>query len=244
MDKIDKLRDMILESRKTLVLTGAGVSTDSGIPDFRSEGTGLWEEMDPMEALSTSVLFRDPEKFYRTGFKILRDMDGVEPNDSHRALAYLEKSGYIDGLITQNIDNLHFKAGSKKVYEVHGNTRDGHCMSCYADVSLREIEEKVDRGEIPPICQKCGGKLRPSVTLFGDMLPNDFIKAQREAEAADLIIVIGSSLTVSPVNYLPRLSKNFVIINKTRTIMDDMAALCIRENSSQVLNQLIGRMEA
>ena len=240
MNKVELLKEHLLNSDKTMVLTGAGISTDSGIPDFRSKDTGLWEQMDPMEALSTRVLYNNPEKFYKEGFKILTNInETIEPNKSHLALAELEEKGLIDGVVTQNIDNLHHKAGSKNIYEVHGNTREGFCLDCGEIVSLELLEEKVKSGEVPPKCDLCAANLRPSVTLFGDMLPDDFSKAHDEVVASDLLIVIGSSLTVSPVNLLPRLAGKYIIINKTETIMDQGASLVINENSSQVLTELL-----
>ena len=166
-DQIKKACEMIRNSSKTMVLTGAGVSTESGIPDFRSPNTGLWENMDPMEALSTTVLYNNPKKFYSEGFKMILGMTNAKPNKAHIALAEMERLGYIKGVITQNIDNLHHNAGSKYVLEVHGNTREGSCLNCGTKVGIGEIEEKVLKGEIPPKCDSCGGTLRPDVVFFG-----------------------------------------------------------------------------
>lgn len=244
MNNIEELKNLILKSKKTMVLTGAGISTDSGIPDFRSKDTGLWEQMDPMEALSTRVLYKNPEKFYGEGFKILTDInEGVEPNKSHKALVTLEEKGLIFGVATQNIDNLHHKAGSKTIYEMHGNTREGYCIECGQVVDLQTLEHKINAGQLPPKCDICSGNLRPSVTLFGDMLPEDFSLAQEEIMTSDLLIVIGSSLMVSPVNILPRLAGKYVIINKTPTIMDEGAALVINENSTEVLTELLKKLD-
>lgn len=150
-----------------MVLTGAGISTESGIPDFRSPGTGLWENIDPMEALSTSVLYNNTEKFYKEGFNMLLNMTDAEPNRAHYALAEMERLGYIKGVITQNIDNLHYKAGSKYILEVHGNTREGSCIKCGTIVDLNILINKVNNKEIPPKCDKCGGILRPDVVFLG-----------------------------------------------------------------------------
>ena len=202
LNKIKTISELIKSSNKTMVLTGAGISTESGIPDFRSPGTGLWENIDPMEVLSTTVLYNNPERFYKEGFNILLDMMDAKPNKAHNILAEMESLNLIHGIITQNIDNLHQKAGSKYVLEVHGNTREGSCMDCGNTVSINELSHKVNSGEIPPKCNICGGILRPDVILFGDMLPEAFNIAYKEVETSDLLIVIGSSLMVAPVNYL------------------------------------------
>ncbi|SNX54985.1 NAD-dependent protein deacylase [Thermoanaerobacterium sp. RBIITD] len=235
----EKAAELIKKSKKTIVLTGAGISTESGIPDFRSPGTGLWEKMDPMEALSTRVLYNDPIKFYNNGFKILLSMKDARPNKAHYILAQMEDEGLISGIITQNIDNLHQKAGSHRIFEVHGQTRTGSCMNCGTKVSIDVLNDKIEKREIPPICDKCNGILRPDVVMFGDPMPEDFEKAWHEASNSDLMIVIGSSLTVSPVNFLPGLVKHLIIINKTRTPEDNRADVVIRCSASEALSNII-----
>ncbi|MEQ2129342.1 NAD-dependent protein deacylase [Caldanaerobacter subterraneus KAk] len=233
-----KAAELIKSSQKTMVLTGAGISTESGIPDFRSPGTGLWENMDPTEVLSTKVLFNSPEEFYRVGFKILSSMRNAEPNEAHYILSEMEKEGIIAGVITQNIDNLHQKAGSKKVYEVHGNTREGSCLRCGEKVSFELLEEKVAKEEIPPRCDRCGGMLRPDVVLFGDPMPHAFDLALKEVQESDLLIVIGSSLVVAPVNFLPGMVDRLIIINATETPYDYKADVVIREKASYALRNI------
>lgn len=243
MDDIRKAADMIKNSSKTMVLTGAGISTESGIPDFRSPNTGLWENIDPMEALSTAVLYDNPKKFYKEGFNILLGMTDAEPNRAHIALAKMEKLGYIKGIITQNIDNLHHQAGSKYILEVHGNTREGSCNTCGDTVDLNVLITKVNNKEIPPKCDKCGGILRPNVIFFGDMLPEDFNIAVQEAESSDLIIVIGSSLMVAPVNYIPQMAKNLIIINVGPTAMDNIAEVLIQGRAGEILEAILDEIE-
>ncbi|MGE5633502.1 MAG: SIR2 family NAD-dependent protein deacylase [Caulobacteraceae bacterium] len=242
----EKAADMILKSKSTVVLTGAGISTESGIPDFRSPGSGLWEEVDPMEALSTGVLYDKPAKFYSMGFKILTSMKDAEPNKSHYCLAEMESMGLVDLIVTQNIDNLHYKAGSKRVYEVHGNTRTCSCDNCGEEYDIALIEKRVSEGEIPPKC-RCRGIIRPDVVLFGDMLPQCFYDSIREVEAADLLIVIGSSLSVSPVNHLADICRRLIIINLGETYYDHKADIIIREKISGALANIMdiikGRME-
>lgn len=243
LEEIKKATKLIKDSSKTMVLTGAGISTESGIPDFRSPGTGLWENIDPMEALSTSVLYNDTEKFYKEGFNMLLNMTDAEPNRAHYALAEMERLGYIKGVITQNIDNLHYKAGSKYILEVHGNTREGSCIKCGTIVDLNILINKVNNKEIPPKCDKCGGILRPDVVFFGDMLPDDFNIALQEVETSDLLIVIGSSLMVSPVNYIPQVAKKLIIINMEPTIMDSLAETTIHDKAGKVLETIIEELE-
>jgi NAD-dependent deacetylase len=237
-DLFKKAADLIKASKKVMVLTGAGISTESGIPDFRSPGTGLWENMDPTEILSTQVLFNYPERFYKIGFKILSSMRNAEPNEAHYILSEMEKKGVIAGVITQNIDNLHQKAGSKKIYEVHGNTREGTCLRCGEKVSFEVLERKVERGEIPPRCDRCNGILRPDVVLFGDPMPYAFDLAVKEVQESDLLIVIGSSLVVAPVNFLPGMVDRLIIINATETPYDYKADVVIREKASYALKNI------
>ncbi|MBB6218268.1 NAD-dependent deacetylase [Anaerosolibacter carboniphilus] len=242
MDKIERAAALIRSSRKTIVLTGAGISTESGIPDFRSPGTGLWEKIDPMEALSTKALYQNPKYFYEVGFQLLTSMADAVPNKAHEILAKLEEEGYIHLLVTQNIDNLHQKAGSKEVLEVHGHTRSGYCLNCDDEVSIQEMNRIVRKGEIPPRCPVCGGTLRPRVVLFGDSLPPCFDRAWSEVEKGDLLIVIGSSLEVGPVNYLANLCKKLMIINLGTTTYDQRADLIIQGAASQVLEQIYEKL--
>lgn len=238
----NRIASLIIESPMTLVLTGAGISTESGIPDFRSPGTGLWEKVDPMEALSSDVLYNEPHKFYSMGFKILTSMKDAKPNEAHYKLAQMERQDLIDGIITQNIDNLHYEAGSISVYEVHGTIKTGHCLRCGLRYNLEDIEQKVCRGEVPPLCP-CGGIIRTDVVLFGDNLPECFNKAWIKAMKCHLMIVIGSSLQVAPVNYLPGLAKKLVIINSGETTYDNKASVICHEKASIALNKIYNAIQ-
>lgn len=240
---IKKAGNIIKNSSKTMVLTGAGISTESGIPDFRSPDTGLWENVDPMEALSTMVLQNNPEKFYKEGFRMLLDMTDAKPNAGHYALAEMEKLGFIKGIITQNIDNLHQEAGSQYVLEVHGNTRKGSCLGCGNTVEIQVLTDKVNKGEIPPKCDKCGGTLRPDVVFFGDMLPESFTIAWEEVSTSDLLIVVGSSLAVAPVNYLPQKAKTLMLINKGTTPMDIFSDLNINGGAGETLKAILEELK-
>lgn len=242
-EKMMKAAQLIKESKNVCVLTGAGISTESGIPDFRSPDSGLWKKIDPMEALSTGVLLNDPKKFYEIGFKILTSMKDSKPNKSHEILAKMEQKGYISLLVTQNIDNLHKRAGSKHVLEVHGHVRSGFCMGCNKEMVFSDIEEKVKKGEIPPKCSICGGVVRPNVVMFGDSLPPCFDEAWKEVENGELLIVIGSSLAVGPVNYLAQICKKLMIINVGPTSYDHRASLIINGKASEILEKIYEELE-
>ncbi len=220
-EKPKMIAQAIFESCRVMVLTGAGISTESGIPDFRSPG-GIWSRFDA-SIMTSDRLYGDPEGFYRQAASMLdffEEMRNAEPNRAHRILAEMEKEKYIAGVITQNIDGLHIKAGSKTVYEVHGSLREGYCMSCGKRIRFDLMAWKVKSGSIPPACDNCGGILRPDLVLFGDELPDCFIKAAEEVRASDLLLVVGSSLEINPVGSLPSLAKKYIIINKSRTHYD------------------------
>lgn len=241
MDKIKQACQLIKNSSKVMALTGAGISTDSGIPDFRGKN-GYYKDMDPVRSLSKDRLLNEPEKFYKEGYKILLDLNSKKPNKGHLALAKMEKMGLIKGIITQNIDNLHYKAQSSNIYEVHGETRGIHCMDCGKTYPFELLKEKVDQGQIPPKCT-CGGTLRPNVVMFGDMMPKDFEDAIDEMEDTDTLIVVGTSLTVSPVNMLPRYADNLIIINQSPTPYDHHADIVFHENSSEILSKILEELE-
>ncbi len=238
MDVYEKAAKMIKASKNTVVLTGAGVSTDSGIPDFRSPGSGLWEKVDPMEALSAEVMYNDPKKFYSLGFNIITSMKAAEPNKAHYLIARLEELGLADAVVTQNIDGLHQKAGSRKVLEVHGTTRTCSCDNCGEIYDTALIEKKVKAGDIPPRC-RCKGIIRTDVVLFGDMLPQCFYESIRRVEASELLLVLGSSLSVSPVNHLADICKRLIIINKGDTFYDSRCDLKISENIAAALENIM-----
>lgn len=189
-----------------MVLTGAGISVPSGIPDFRTPETGLWANVDPMEVAHIDVFERDPARFwayYRPRFQSLGDK---RPNPAHEALAELERRGLIEGVITQNIDRLHRAGGSRNVVEVHGSIETSSCTRCAAAFGLDEVDALFD-GDGVAICASCGGAVKPDVILFGEMLSEGAMARARDlAERAELMICVGSSLAVYPVAGLPRLT--------------------------------------
>ena len=202
-DQAARLAELIRESSSTVALTGAGISVPSGIPDFRSPGEGLWEKVDPMEVAHIDAFRRDPARFwsfYRPRFHMLGDK---EPNGAHRALAELESRGLLDAVITQNIDQLHHRAGSERVIEVHGSIRTSSCQACGSEFQLAEVEGLFD-DQGAARCSDCSGPVKPDVVLFGELLPADAMaEAESLAAQAELMICVGSSLEVYPVAGLP-----------------------------------------
>jgi NAD-dependent deacetylase len=201
-----ELARLIREAGSVAALTGAGISVPSGIPDFRSPGTGLWANVDPMEVAHISVWRRDPARFWGFYGQRFAILDGKRPNGAHRALAELERRGALDAVITQNIDGLHAAAGSDPI-EVHGSVASASCLSCGARYPLHETRERMEADpEGIPRCD-CGQPLKPDVTLFGELLPEAEIQRGYELAArADLLLCIGSSLEVWPVAELPQVT--------------------------------------
>ncbi|MBI5351158.1 MAG: NAD-dependent deacylase [Chloroflexi bacterium] len=246
---IDFAAELFRQSKHAVVLTGAGISTPSGIPDFRSTGTGLWSSDEPMEVASLNTFRTFPEKFFQWFRPLASQIFNAPPNPAHIALAKLEKAGCIKSIITQNIDTLHQKAGSQAVIEMHGTMQTLTCTHCYHKVDAQlYLSGFVDKGEIPH-CPKCCQILKPDVILFGEQLPQAaWFKAQQEARQCDLMLVAGSSLEVLPVAGLPMQAldrgAHLIIINNTPTylnvradisILDDVA-LTIPAIAEKVLN--------
>jgi NAD-dependent protein deacetylase/lipoamidase len=222
-----RLAELVRRSRRTVVLTGAGISVPSGIPDFRTPETGLWAKVDPMEVAHIDVFRRDPQRFwsyYRPRFHALA---GKLPNRAHRALAELERRGLVEAVITQNIDRLHRAGGSHNVVEVHGSIATSSCTSCGETYDLERVESLFDDHGVA-ICPACGGAVKPDVVLFGEMLPAIAIaRATELAEGAELMICVGSSLIVHPVAGLPGLTLEaggrLAIVTKGETPYDGAA---------------------
>jgi NAD-dependent deacetylase len=226
---VARLAELIRGARSTVALTGAGVSVPSGIPDFRTPETGLWANVDPMEVAHIDVFERDPARFwsyYRPRFQSLGDK---RPNAAHEALAELERLGLLDGVITQNIDRLHGAAGSREVVEVHGSIETSSCRECAVSYGIDEVEALFGSDGVAH-CTACAGPVKPDVVLFGELLPDAAMaRAQALAEAADLLICIGSSLAVYPVAGLPGLTLErggrLAIVTKGPTPYDGDAEL-------------------
>ena len=204
MTDAERLAELITTSAPVVALTGAGISVPSGIPDFRTPQTGLWENVDPMEVAHISVWRRDPARFWSFYGQRFALLDGKEPNGAHFALAELERRGLLAGVITQNIDGLHARAGTSDPIEVHGSIRTASCLDCGRAYPLAETRARLGADvEGVPRCD-CGAPLKPDVVLFGEFLPADAIaRAETMAATAGLMLAIGSSLEVYPVAGLP-----------------------------------------
>lgn len=235
-EKIRQLAKLITNSKPTLVLTGAGASTESGIPDFRSSKSGLWENHNPQELASLSALKANPEKFYQLNLKWWGDCLQAQPNKTHYALAKLEQMGLILGTITQNIDGLHQKAGAERVWEVHGHLRGCRCIKCQQSYEIERLKQNF-------YCD-CGGLLRPKVILFGDAMAKDYLTVEKVMTGCQLLLVVGSSLQVFPVAGLAYMARQVVIINHDPTPWDEEASLVFRQSSSQVLTDLVEQLKA
>jgi len=235
--------EMIIESKKTVALTGAGISTESGIPDFRGP-EGLWKKIDPR--LVTIQSFRMfPEVFWYFIAERFESLMKAQPNKAHYALAELEKIGKLSSIITQNVDGLHFKAGSKNVIELHGNMREAICMNCSTIVPMDEALKMAKRNYYLPMCKSCGGILKANVILFNEPLPKEAIeKALCESRTCDLMLVIGTSLQVYPAAYMPAIAKQrgakLAIINMEPTPLDDSADVVIHAKAGEVLPVIVG----
>jgi NAD-dependent deacetylase len=224
-----ELAALIRRSGSTVALTGAGISVPSGIPDFRSPGTGLWTKVDPMKVAHIDAFHRDTAEFwryYRPRFQMLGDK---RPNPAHEALAELERRDLLDAVVTQNIDRLHRAAGSGRVIEVHGSIATSSCTSCGSTYELERVDELFDEDGIAT-CVACMGKVKPDVVLFGEFLPEAAMaEAQELCAGADLLLCVGSSLEVYPVAGLPELTLSaggaVAVITKSRTPYDSQAAV-------------------
>lgn len=235
------LAALVREGQPCIVLTGAGVSTESGIPDFRSP-TGIWATVDPFEVASIQAFRRDPARvwsFYRERIKLLQE---AEPNAAHHALAELERRGLVLAIVTQNIDTLHSRAGSQDVVEVHGSIRSAECLACFwtepADAVFAQLEENA-----VPSCPRCGEVLKPGVVMFGEVLPAGAMeRATQLARSAGLLLVVGSSLEVWPVAGLPLEARAFAIVNRGPTALDEQAILRVDAGAGETLASVLDEL--
>lgn len=242
--KIQKAADLLLNSKEAIVLTGAGISTESGIPDFRSEG-GIWEKYKPEIYGNIKSFLKNPSKFWDMAQKIAPNLFKAKPNPGHYAIAELEKMGIVKAVITQNVDELHQKAGSIIVYEVHGSVNRFSCLGCNASYTKEQILRKLKKEKKSgPSCEYCGAPLKPSVVLFGEPLPRfEKFQSQALAQKADVMLIAGSSLSVLPICDLPlytlREKGKLIIVNDQPTDMDDKAAVVIRHKTGTVLPLIV-----
>jgi NAD-dependent deacetylase len=232
-DNLDRTETLFRQARFVVVLTGAGVSTASGIPDFRSPGTGLWARFDPKQVASMTAFRRDPPGFWEFYAHRFLSLGDVRPNPAHEALARLERAGFVHALITQNIDRLHRLAGSRTLVEVHGSIDHADCPACGRRYPRDRVLALLDEAAGVPHCE-CGAVLKPGVVLFEEMMPEDELdQAFRWAEQSDLFVVAGSSLEVWPVAGLPELAvqtgARLVIVNGSPGGFDHLAEVVERE---------------
>ncbi len=235
---IEEASDIIIDSKLTLALTGAGISVESGIPDFRSPG-GLWSKYDPFEYASITVFRATPEKVWEMAQEMTKLVDGAKPNNAHKGMADLEKMGYLHHIITQNVDNLHQEAGSKNVIEYHGNTSTLTCLRC--GKRYKSIDKK---DELPPRC-RCGQILKPDVVFFGEAIPKNALnKSFQLASQAQALMVVGTSAVVSPANTIPSVAKQsgakLIEINKEAThLTDTITDVFLQGNAGEMIPALV-----
>ncbi len=242
-EKIEQAITLLSQSRRTMALTGAGISTPSGIPDFRSSDSSLWENANPFEVASIYSFRQRPQDFYDWIQPLASLTIDAKPNAAHYALADLEFRGPLVGLITQNVDMLHGKAGSQNVYEIHGHFREATCLSCYTVFpSSPHLDDFIETGDLP-YCTECGGILKPNVILIGEQLPVGILnEAKKQIRSCDLLLVAGSSLQMAPACDIPAFAVDcgarLLIVNLETTHMDRHADVAIQANVVDVLPQL------
>lgn len=248
--KIDYATQLIQNAKNLVAFTGAGISTDSGIPDFRSDDSGLWKQVtvDPLEVASLYGFRRNPQAFYDWVKPLAHTIIHAKPNSAHIALAELEKQGILKSVITQNIDMLHTRAGNSTIYELHGHMRQTTCIRCYVVFDGVPILEQFLRDGLVPRCEHCGGVLKPNVILFGEQLPVRELRDSQDAtKKCDAMLVIGSSLEVAPANQLPVIAKRnnakLIIINLEETHLDHLADVVIHARAAQVLPQILAQLQ-
>ena len=239
---LEKTIKIIKKAEYPVVLTGAGISAESGVPTFRGK-SGLWEKYDPEAVVSISGFKRNPEPFWEFAQELLLKND-IQPNPGHNALAELEKSGIVKRIITQNIDFLHQRAGSEKVLELHGSLNKATCLDCYKKYNWEDLVPVIKAGNIPE-CDNCQGKkIKPDIVFFGERLPEDALnQAWQEAKKSDLMIVIGTSLAVYPVASLPSLTKEnggkLIYINADSGQQDYLFDLIIKGKAGEILPEIV-----
>jgi NAD-dependent deacetylase len=240
--KTHELAGLLREAERAVVLTGAGISVPSGIPDFRSPGTGIWEGVDPIEVAHVDAWRRDPDRFWRFYGERFAMLVDKRPNRAHEVVAELERSGRVRATITQNVDRLHRAAGSERLLEIHGSIEWSVCPDCGGRTAIEQVVELLATADGAPECPACIAALKPDVVLFGELLPADVMaEAEQLAREADLMVCIGSSLSVHPAAGLPRLTLDgggaVAIVTEGETPFDDRAAV-------KLGGDVVGELEA
>jgi NAD-dependent deacetylase len=236
---------LLRQARTAIAFTGAGVSAESGIPVYRGLG-GLWTRFDPYKVAHIDTFRRDPAEYWT--YSLNHRRTDAQPNPAHRALANLEHQGRLRAVVTQNTDGLHQKAGSDRVIELHGSSHSVICLDCANRLPRADVDA-LNREHCPPKCPSCGGQfLKPTVVMFGEPLPEAPLReAQALAMAADLVLIIGSSLQVYPAAGIPRLAReqgaDLCVINAEPTPLDDLAAVAIQGKAGELLPRIVSGME-
>ncbi|MFL5625832.1 MAG: SIR2 family NAD-dependent protein deacylase [Ktedonobacteraceae bacterium] len=240
--------ELLQQARQIVALTGAGISTESGIPDFRSPGS-IWREVPPVSYRDFISKPEARQQYWQTRRNLSTQVKAARPNAAHYALAELERKRVLSGLITQNFDGLHQEAGNapENVIELHGTSRAAACTLCGRRSSISELQERVDAGEVDPRCPVCDGFLKAATILFGQRVPEaELTRAKELTATCDLFLVIGSSLKVVPASLLPRLalSRNvpIIIVNLEATSLDEVADVVIHAKAGLVLPQIMARL--
>lgn len=248
-EQLQDAAELMQQARQIVVLTGAGISTESGIPDFRSPGS-IWQQQ---PSVNYSDFISRPEarqRYWQTRRNLSAKVAAAQPNDAHKALAELQRKQVLLGIITQNFDSLHQKAGvqPERIIELHGTSREAACTLCGTRSSMSALQERIDAGEIDPCCPSCGGFLKAATILFGQRVPEaELMRAKELASICDLFLVVGSSLKVMPAALLPRLalqrSVPLIIINLQPTSLDAFADVVIHEKAGLVLPRIVAILE-
>ncbi|MFX1325272.1 MAG: NAD-dependent deacetylase [Promethearchaeota archaeon] len=246
-DKIKKLVEIILDSQSIVALTGAGMSTESGIADFRSPGTGLWEKFDPYEYASINSYVANPVKNLEFMLESGKAIFSARPNKGHKALTRLQTLGKLKGVMTQNIDRLHHKAKTKNIVEFHGNVMEAKCLQCGKVFPITSMVNQALQGKTPS-CVECNGMLKPNAIFFGEPLESSVLTAADQMiQDCDLMIVIGSSLVVYPVAWYPQkalsLGAKLAIVNIQETDMDSLAEVVIHKKIGEILPEIVSKVE-
>jgi len=246
-EQLEQISQWIISSRRIVIFAGAGLSTESGIPDFRSPG-GVWDRYDPEDFYFQNFLSSEAsrEKYWQMATEMYEPMKKAQPNLAHLAIAEMERLGKLDCVITQNIDGLHFKAGNSedKVIQLHGTAMAVSCLTCGKRYDRDEIQERLRKGMKAPKCDTCGGPLKPATISFGQSMPEkETQEAYHRSSISDLFIVIGSSLVVQPAASMPLVAKRngakLVIINRDPTSYDDMADLVIHGQAGPIMDSIL-----
>jgi NAD-dependent deacetylase len=250
-DENEQVAGWIVNARRTVIFTGAGLSTESGIPDFRSPG-GVWDRYNPEDFYYQNFISSEAarEKYWQMATEMYEPMKRSQPNLAHRAIAEMERLGKLDSVITQNVDGLHLKAGNspEKIIELHGTAMHVSCLHCQKRYDRDAIQERIKEGVKAPVCDDCGGPLKPATISFGQAMPErETQQAYSVSSLCDLFIVIGSSLVVHPAASMPVVAKRagarLVIINRDPTPCDDMADMVIHDQAGPTMDRILKKVK-